>query len=74
MARIEEILELERLERDIFRGIIAETTLTRTFGGQVAGTGIGVGGTHGRSGLLGSFVARIFPASGKSDGADGFSG
>lgn len=37
MARIEEILELERLERDIFRGIIAETTLTRTFGGQVAG-------------------------------------
>ncbi|MGC0363869.1 acyl-CoA thioesterase-2 [Rhodococcus sp. 27YEA15] len=37
MAKIQEILELERLERDIFRGIIAETTLTRTFGGQVAG-------------------------------------
>ncbi|WP_092808201.1 acyl-CoA thioesterase [Rhodococcus globerulus] len=37
MATIEEILELERLERDIFRGIIAETTLPRTFGGQVAG-------------------------------------
>ncbi|MCJ0902551.1 acyl-CoA thioesterase II [Rhodococcus sp. ARC_M6] len=37
MAKIEEILELERLERDIFRGITAETTLPKTFGGQVAG-------------------------------------
>lgn len=37
MASIEDILELERLERDIFRGIATETTLPRTFGGQVAG-------------------------------------
>lgn len=37
MAKIEEILELERLERDIFRGIVIETAFTRTFGGQVAG-------------------------------------
>lgn len=37
MSSIEEILELEQLEKDIFRGIVAETTLTRTFGGQVAG-------------------------------------
>ncbi|BCN53849.1 acyl-CoA thioesterase II [Rhodococcus hoagii] len=37
MAKIEQILELERLERDIFRGIATETMLPRTFGGQVAG-------------------------------------
>ncbi|MFD4292303.1 acyl-CoA thioesterase [Rhodococcus sp. NPDC058505] len=37
MSSIEEILELEQLEKDIFRGIVAETMLTRTFGGQVAG-------------------------------------
>ncbi|MFE3293133.1 acyl-CoA thioesterase [Rhodococcus sp. NPDC059234] len=37
MSSIEEILELERLEKDIFRGIVADTMLTRTFGGQVAG-------------------------------------
>ncbi|WP_305094867.1 acyl-CoA thioesterase II [Prescottella sp. R16] len=37
MAKIEEILELERLEKDIYRGIATETLLPRTFGGQVAG-------------------------------------
>ncbi|RVW04014.1 acyl-CoA thioesterase [Rhodococcus xishaensis] len=37
MAKIEQILELERLEKDIFRGIAIETMLPRTFGGQVAG-------------------------------------
>lgn len=37
MSSIEEILELEQLEKDIFRGIVADTMLTRTFGGQVAG-------------------------------------
>lgn len=37
MASITEILELERLEKDIFRGIATETMLQRTFGGQVAG-------------------------------------
>ncbi|MFF0813954.1 acyl-CoA thioesterase [Rhodococcus sp. NPDC003318] len=37
MSSIEEILELEQLEKDIFRGIVADTTMTRTFGGQVAG-------------------------------------
>ncbi|MDG3016634.1 acyl-CoA thioesterase II [Speluncibacter jeojiensis] len=37
MTSIEEILELEQLERDIFRGAVVETMLTRTFGGQVAG-------------------------------------
>lgn len=37
MSSIEEILELEQLEKDIFRGIVAETMLPRTFGGQVAG-------------------------------------
>ncbi|NKY32754.1 acyl-CoA thioesterase II [Nocardia speluncae] len=37
MATIEEALELERLERDIFRGAFPKTQLPRTFGGQVAG-------------------------------------
>ncbi|MGN2637162.1 acyl-CoA thioesterase [Nocardia takedensis] len=37
MATIEEALEIERLERDIFRGASTETQLPRTFGGQVAG-------------------------------------
>lgn len=37
MATIEEALEIERLERDIFRGASPETQLPRTFGGQVAG-------------------------------------
>lgn len=36
MATIEEILELEQLERDIFRGQAHESYLQRTFGGQVA--------------------------------------
>lgn len=37
MAKIEEVLELERIDRDIFRGAPIETMLQRTFGGQVAG-------------------------------------
>ncbi|MET8653969.1 MULTISPECIES: acyl-CoA thioesterase [Nocardia] len=37
MATIEEALEIERLERDIFRGASTKTQLERTFGGQVAG-------------------------------------
>lgn len=37
MARIEEILALERIDDLIFRGPAVESTLTRTFGGQVAG-------------------------------------
>lgn len=37
MATIDEVLELERLERDIFRGASTKTQLARTFGGQVAG-------------------------------------
>lgn len=37
MARIEDVLELESLERDIFRGAVHPTILQRTFGGQVAG-------------------------------------
>ncbi|MGO4612856.1 acyl-CoA thioesterase [Nocardia sp. 2YAB30] len=37
MATIEEALEIERLERDIFRGASTKTQLARTFGGQVAG-------------------------------------
>ena len=37
MATIEEALEIERLERDIFRGAYPKTQLPRTFGGQVAG-------------------------------------
>ena len=37
MARIQEILEVEQLEEDIFRGSSPNTTLQRTFGGQVAG-------------------------------------
>ncbi|NLV79242.1 MAG: acyl-CoA thioesterase II [Rhodococcus sp.] len=37
MAKIEQILELERIEENIFRGIATETLLPRTFGGQVAG-------------------------------------
>lgn len=36
MATIEQALEIEQLERDIFRGKSIETTLQRTFGGQVA--------------------------------------
>lgn len=37
MAKIENILALEQIENDIFRGIATETLLQRTFGGQVAG-------------------------------------
>ncbi|GGG08864.1 acyl-CoA thioesterase II [Rhodococcoides trifolii] len=37
MAGIEEILELERIENDIYRGKTIPTNLMRTFGGQVAG-------------------------------------
>ncbi|UYP20690.1 acyl-CoA thioesterase II [Rhodococcus sp. Z13] len=37
MAKIEQILALEQIENDIFRGIATETMLPRTFGGQVAG-------------------------------------
>ncbi|MEV0360963.1 acyl-CoA thioesterase II [Nocardia sp. NPDC050697] len=37
MATIEEALEIERIERDIFRGASVKTQLPRTFGGQVAG-------------------------------------
>lgn len=37
MASIEDILELEPLEKNIFRGAVHATALQRTFGGQVAG-------------------------------------
>ncbi|SFA49181.1 acyl-CoA thioesterase-2 [Rhodococcoides kroppenstedtii] len=37
MAGIEEILELERIENDIYRGSLIPSELQRTFGGQVAG-------------------------------------
>ncbi|EOM75872.1 acyl-CoA thioesterase II [Rhodococcus rhodnii] len=41
---ITSILELERLERDIFRGNAIETTLVRTFGGQVASQSLAAAG------------------------------
>ncbi|MDU0477830.1 acyl-CoA thioesterase II [Staphylococcus chromogenes] len=37
MAKIEQVLSLEHIDRDIFRGAAIESALTRTFGGQVAG-------------------------------------
>ena len=37
MAKIEEILEIERIDRDLYRGHPIRTHLQRTFGGQVAG-------------------------------------
>ncbi len=37
MATIEEILDIERLDRDLYRGPAIRTHLQRTFGGQVAG-------------------------------------
>ncbi|EOM75874.1 acyl-CoA thioesterase II [Rhodococcus rhodnii] len=37
MVAIEQVLRLERLERDIFRGATSPSVLQRTFGGQVAG-------------------------------------
>ncbi len=37
MATIEEALQIERIENDIFRGANPATQLPRTFGGQVAG-------------------------------------
>ena len=37
MAKIEDILAIERLDRDLYRGHPIETHLQRTFGGQVAG-------------------------------------
>lgn len=36
MADIREILNLERIDRDIYRGPVIESILQRTFGGQVA--------------------------------------
>ncbi|PXW33717.1 UNVERIFIED_CONTAM: acyl-CoA thioesterase-2 [Williamsia faeni] len=37
MAMIEEILQLEQIEKDIYRGKVYPSFLERTFGGQVAG-------------------------------------
>lgn len=37
MAKIEEVLEIERIDRDLYRGPVITTHLQRTFGGQVAG-------------------------------------
>lgn len=37
MATIEEVLDVEQLERDLFRGSSPATHMQRTFGGQVAG-------------------------------------
>ncbi|MDF0531376.1 acyl-CoA thioesterase II [Tsukamurella sp. 8F] len=37
MTSIQELLKLEQIDRDIFRGIHAESILPKTFGGQVAG-------------------------------------
>ncbi|SIR87196.1 acyl-CoA thioesterase [Williamsia sterculiae] len=37
MARIEDILQLETIDKDIYRGAVHESQLQRTFGGQVAG-------------------------------------
>lgn len=37
MAKIEDILDLERIDRDLYRGPAIRTHLQRTFGGQVAG-------------------------------------
>ncbi|MBV7295351.1 acyl-CoA thioesterase II [Corynebacterium sp. TAE3-ERU12] len=36
MAEIQRVLDLERIDRDIFRGPVIESVLQRTFGGQVA--------------------------------------
>ncbi|WP_299574505.1 acyl-CoA thioesterase II [uncultured Williamsia sp.] len=45
MATIEEILELERIDADIYRGKAYTSQLQRTFGGQVAGQAL-VSATH----------------------------
>ena len=45
MATIEEILELERVDADIYRGKAYTSQLQRTFGGQVAGQAL-VSATH----------------------------
>lgn len=37
MANIREVLDLEQIDRDIFRGPVIKSLLQRTFGGQVAG-------------------------------------
>src|SRR5690606_5978043 len=37
VAKIEDILEIERIDRDLYRGPAIRTHLQRTFGGQVAG-------------------------------------
>lgn len=37
MAKIHDVLNLERIDRDIFRGPVIKSLLQRTFGGQVAG-------------------------------------
>ncbi|MGP6173045.1 acyl-CoA thioesterase [Corynebacterium sp. A21] len=36
MSGIEYILDIEEIDRDIYRGPVVQSTLTRTFGGQVA--------------------------------------
>ncbi|MBT0567973.1 acyl-CoA thioesterase II [Williamsia sp. CHRR-6] len=45
MATIEEILQLERIDDDIFRGKAKTSQLQRTFGGQVAGQAL-IAATH----------------------------
>lgn len=37
MSQLLDVLDIERLEDDLFRGLPARTTLPRTYGGQVAG-------------------------------------
>ncbi len=65
--RILDVLDLERIDRDIFRGQVIPSTLSRTFGGQVAAQALvaathTVGEEHQVHSLHGYFVA-----AGKSD-------
>ncbi len=70
MAKIEEILALEQIENDIFRGIATETLLPRTFGGQVAGQALVSAVRTVDPRVRGAFAARLFPEAGQSDDAD----
>ncbi len=57
-----ELLDLEQIELDIFRGRSpAHERRLRVFGGQVAGPGAGGGGPHGPGRPAGALAARLLP-------------
>ncbi len=65
-----ELLDIERLDVDLFRGRQPETDRQRVFGGQVAAQALIAGDPHGRRGPSRALAALLLPAAGRHGGAD----